>query len=104
MWVNLDLVLWLTGSTGGRALDSSGALSTESEENRCLLWAGIASSFKLGMQLARFVQLSFAARQIIGATKSLLSMLADAVLLWTVGAACIRAASTVTRVFMQSER
>ena len=40
----------------------------------------------LGMQSASFLQLNFVDRQITGATKLLLSMLEDAVLLGMVGA------------------
>ena len=57
----------------------------------------------LGMQSDSFFQFNFVDRQIAGATKLLLSMLADAVLLGMVGATCKRAASTVVRVVLQSD-
>ena len=81
----LALVLCATGVSGGGVLVSSGAF-TMSLPNIFLILYGIASSFKRGMQFASFSQLNFVARQIMGATKSLLSLLADAVFPWTVGA------------------
>ena len=56
------------------------------------------------MQLDSFSQLNLMDLHIVGPTRSLLSTLADAVLFWTVGAAWMRAASAVTRVFLQSEK
>ena len=55
------------------------------------------------MQSDSFFQLNFVDLQIGGATKSLLSMLADAVLCSMVGATCMRAPSTVTQVLLQSD-
>ena len=64
---------------------------------------GTASLFKWGMVSESFFQLNLVDRQISGATRLLLSLLADAVLYGIVGATCNKAASTVVRVVLQSE-
>ena len=67
--------------------------------NLDLLECGMASFLSWGMQALKLFQLNLVDLQIMGATKLLLSTDADAVLPWIeVGAACIKAASTVTRV------
>ena len=57
----------------------------------------------LGIHWLSLSQLNFVDLHMMGATNSLLSTLAEAVLFWIVGAACMSAASTVTLVFLQSE-
>ena len=67
--------------------------------NLDLLGYGMASFLSWGMHALKLFQLNLVDLQIMGATKLLLSTDADAVLPWIeVGAACINAASTVTRV------
>ena len=66
--------------------------------NRFLLCFWIASFLRLGMHCASFFQSKFVARQITGATRSLLPTLVVEVFLSIVGATCIRAASTVVLV------
>ena len=63
---------------------------------------GIASLFKWGTLSDSFFQLNLVDRQISGATRLLLSLLADEVLFGIVGATCSKAASTVVRVVLQS--
>ena len=70
---------------------------------RCCLYLGIALRGMSGIHLERFAQLNFVDLHIIGATISSLVTLVDAVLFLTVGAAWMRAASTVLRVYGQSE-
>ena len=70
---------------------------------RCCLYLGIALEGMSGIHLDRFAQLNFVDLHIIGATISSLVTLVDAMLLLTEGAACMRAVSTVLRVFGQSE-
>ena len=70
---------------------------------RCRLYHGTALEGMSGIHLGRFAQLNFVDLHIIGATISSLVTLVDAVLFLTVGAACMRAASTVLRVLGQSE-
>ena len=70
---------------------------------RCCLYLSIALEGMSGIHLDRFAQLNFVDLHIIGATISSLVTLVDAVLFLTVGAAWMRAASTVLRVYGQSE-
>ena len=70
---------------------------------RCCLYLGIALRGMSGIHRERFAQLNFVDLHIIGATTSSLVTLVDAVLFLTVGAACMRAASTVLQVYGQSE-
>ena len=70
---------------------------------RNLLYLATALLSSLGMHMLSFSQLNLVDLHMIGATNSLLSTLAEAVLFWIVGAACISAASTVTLVVLQSE-
>ena len=69
-----------TPGIGGWDLKLAGGLIIGCCPNRDLLYLGIESSFREGIQCDSLFQLNFVARQITGATKSLLSMLADAVL------------------------
>ena len=84
-------------------LRCSGGLRIVSLPNRCFLLVRIALIFKLGIHSDSLFQLNLVARHIAGATKSLPSILADAVLCRMVGAECMRAALTVHLVLLQSE-
>ena len=73
-------MLAATPGIGGWDLKLARGLIIGCCPNRDLLYLGIESSFREGIQCDSLFQLNFVARQITGATKSLLSMLADAVL------------------------
>ena len=78
-----DLVLLETGVSGGCDLMEGGGLDI-SPPKRDLLYLGMASFVSWGMISDSFLQSNLVDRQINGATRWLLSMLAEAVLLRTV--------------------
>ena len=99
----LYLVEWAIGVPLASVLKCLGGCWMVWLLKRYCLYLGIALEGMSGIHLDRFAQLNFVDLHIIGATISSLVTLVDAVLFLTVGAACMRAASTVLRVFGQSE-
>ena len=93
------LLLLVTRGAWSCVRRSGGARIISVLPNLDLLGYGMASFLSWGMHALKLFQLNLVDLQIMGATKLLLSTDADAVLPWIeVGAACIKAASTVTRV------
>ena len=95
----LVLPLLVTRGARGCVRRCGGARIISVLPNLDLLGYGIASFLSWGMQALKLFQLNLVDLQIMGATKSLLSTVADAVLpCIKVGTEYIKAASTVTRV------